>query len=211
MKQPATYNDLLAGHKKFKTSVFPNKENLFNQLAGSQKPHVTLLTCSDSRIDPCFITQAEPGDLFVIRNAGNMAPVRHSGTSGELATLEFAVCGLETQHIVVCGHSDCGAMKGLLAPEKCAHLTYLSAWVREAQEALMMIDEENLSPEEKLRQVINANVKLQIDNLRKLDFVREAEDAGKLQLHGWVYDIGSGDLQIVSGEKIARSSGLEAA
>ena len=211
MKQSATYNDLLAGHQKFKTSVFPNKENLFNQLAGAQKPHVTLLTCSDSRIDPCFITQTEPGDLFVIRNAGNMAPVRHGGTSGELATLEFAVCGLETQHIVVCGHSDCGAMKGLLAPEKCAHLTYLSAWVREAQEALMMIDEENLSPAEKLKQVINANVKLQLDNLRRLDFVREAEKAGKLQLHGWVYDIGSGDLNIVSGEKIAQSSGLEAA
>ncbi|XOV70719.1 MAG: carbonic anhydrase [Verrucomicrobiota bacterium] len=201
MNHSATYKDVLAGYETFRREVLPKKENLFRQLAGSQSPHVTLLTCSDSRIDPCLITQTNPGDLFVIRNAGNMAPIAEAGTSGELATLQFAVCGLKTRHIVVCGHSDCGAMKGLLAPESCAHLTYLSAWLCEAQEALMMI-EENLPQEEKLRAVTNANVRLQLTNLRKLDFVRQAEEEGQLELHGWVYDIGSGNLQIVNSEQI---------
>jgi carbonic anhydrase len=202
---------LLAGHRKFKSNVFPKKKELFNELAASQKPHVTLLTCSDSRIDPCTITQTEPGDLFVIRNAGNMAPVREGATSGELATLEFAVCGLETQHIVVCGHSDCGAMKGLLAPEQCAHLTYLSAWVREAQAALTILDQENLLPEEKLKRVIDANVKLQLENLRRLDFIQDAEASGRLQLHGWVYEIGTGNLRIVDSKQNSIHSSMEAA
>lgn len=211
MKQSATYDDILAGHKKFKSEILPGKQDLFDQLAGSQKPHVTLLTCSDSRIDPCLITQSDPGDLFVIRNAGNMAPISEGGTSGELATLEFAVCGLETQHIVVCGHSDCGAMKGLLAPEKCAHLSYLSAWVREAEGALTALDQEDLSPADKLDRVIDANVQLQIDNLRRLDFVREAEEAGKLKLHGWVYEIGSGDLRVLNVDKSKSEPVIETA
>lgn len=124
------------GYRKFKDDVYSSKKALLDQLAKAQKPQVTLLTCSDSRIDPCGITQTGPGDLFVIRNAGNIVPVAGQASSGELATLEFAVSGLQAQHIVVCGHSDCGAMKGVLAPDKCAHMTYLSAWVREAQGAL---------------------------------------------------------------------------
>jgi carbonic anhydrase len=198
MKKSVTYEELLENHSHFKTKLFPAKSELFSELANGQSPHVTMLTCSDSRIDPCLITQAQPGDLFVIRNAGNIAPVRQGAPSGEIATLEFAVQALKTRHIVVCGHSDCGAMKGLLAPHKCAHLTYVSAWVRESQAALASLDLENLSPEDQLARLIEANVLLQLENLRQLDFVREAEASGALSLHGWVYQIGSGDIDVLS-------------
>lgn len=198
MKNAAQINDLITGNRLFKKDVYPSKKQLFDQLAGGQSPHVTMLTCSDSRIDPCAITQTEPGDLFVIRNAGNIAPVKSGAASGEIATLEFAVRALGTQHIVVCGHSDCGAMKGLLAPEKCAHLTYVSAWVRESEAVLATLDLDGLNESERLAKVIDANVLYQIENLMKLDFIAEAVEEGKLGLHGWVYNIGSGDINVLS-------------
>lgn len=198
MKSSATYNDLLAGVKRFQAEVHPQKQELFSVLANGQQPHVTFLTCSDSRIDPCAMTQSDPGDLFVIRNAGNIVPTTNGGQGGELATLEFAVKVLGTKHIVVCGHSDCGAMKGLLAPEKCAHLEFVSAWVREALPALADVEDEALPAGEQLSRVIDSNVKLQLENLRRLDFIREAEKQGELELHGWVYEIGSGVIRMLS-------------
>ena len=197
MKAGVTYSNLLEGVNRFRSEVYPQKRDLFSDLAGGQQPHVTFVTCSDSRIDPCEITQSNPGDLFV-RNAGNIVPSKKGATGGELATLEFAVKVLKTKHIVVCGHSDCGAMKGLLAPEKCAHLEYVSNWVREALPALAEIERGNLSAEEHLIRVIDANVVLQLKNLRQLDFIREAEEQGELELHGWVYEIGSGEIRILT-------------
>jgi len=211
MKEGASYQDLLAGHQRFKSGSFADKKDLFTQLASGQKPHVTFITCSDSRIDPCNITQTQAGDLFVIRNAGNIVPKVDGKSGGEVATLEFAVCGLKTEHIVVCGHTDCGAMKGLLAPEKCAHLTHLSAWVREAQDALVSLDLEGMDPADQLRGVIEANVKLQIEHLRSLDFVKEAEAAGNLTLHGWVYEIGTGDIHQIDTGGGKKDSTIEAA
>jgi len=198
MKTSASYDDMLKGNSRFKQYVFPRKREMFTELAKGQTPHVMLLTCSDSRIDPCEITQSEPGDLFVIRNEGNIAPVFSGSSSGEIASIEFGVCALKTKHIVVCGHSDCGAMKGLLEPEGCAHLGYVSAWIHEAEPALSVLDASDLTPEERLIRVTEANVLQQLESLRHLDFVKEAERAGELELHGWVYDIGSGEITVLS-------------
>ena len=194
MHSNAEYSDLLSGHKRFQREVYPGKADRFAELAEGQHPHTTFVTCSDSRIDPCLITQTGPGDLFVLRNAGNIVPVESAETSGEVAALEFAVRGLKTQRIVVCGHSGCGAMKGLLAPAECAHLSYVSAWVRRAQPALAGIDLEGLTPEQRLIALTRANVQLQLENLRALEFVKTAEASGSLALHGWVYEIGTGEI-----------------
>ena len=193
----ASYDNLLSGSMTFKSRVFSADRPRFEKLATGQSPKVTFLTCSDSRIDPCALTGAAAGDLFVIRNAGNIVPEGNSGTSGELATLEFAVRALETEHVVVCGHTDCGAMKGLLAPEKCAHLSHVSSWVRQAQGALIALDGAAQDPQLRLQRVIEANVRLQLENLRNLDFVREAEEAGKLHLHGWLFDISQGEVSVM--------------
>lgn len=190
----ANYDDLLAGNTRYLSETYPEKRELFENLATGQSPHVTLVTCSDSRIDPCAITNTGAGDLFVVRNAGNIIPTRHPETSGEIATLEFAVRALGTSHIVVCGHSDCGAMKGLLAPEKCASLSYVPAWVRESEEALATIGSD-LDPDTKLDRLIEANVLLQIEKLRSLEFIQAAEAAGTLQLHGWVFNIGGAAIK----------------
>ena len=104
----ASYDRLLAGSLTFKSRVMEQDSERFESLAAGQSPKITFLTCSDSRIDPCALTDTKPGDLFVIRNAGNIVPPENGSPCGELASLEFAVKGLKTEHIVVCGHSDCG-------------------------------------------------------------------------------------------------------
>ena len=189
----ASYADLLAGCSTFKDRVMKQDSSRFESLASSQSPKVTFLTCSDSRIDPCAMTNTNPGDLFVIRNAGNIVPPDNGTPCGELASLEFAVRGLKTQHIVVCGHTDCGAMKGMLNPGSCSHLTHVAAWTQLATEAGSAADD----PTQKLNAAIRANVTLQLKNLRKLEFIREAEEAGTLALHGWVFDIATGEVEVV--------------
>ena len=111
------YQSLIKGHQNYKTSEFPKNKSLYERLAKGQKPKATLLTCSDSRIDPCLLTSAEPGDLFIIRNAGNMVPALNVAGCGELASLEFAVCALRTPHMIVYDHSKCDAIKACLSPE----------------------------------------------------------------------------------------------
>lgn len=195
---PASYDELLAGSMSYKFRVFGEDRPRFEKLADGQSPKVTFLTCSDSRIDPCALTDARAGDLFVIRNAGNIVPEADGSPSGELATLEYAVRALKTEHIVICGHSDCGAMKGMMAPEQCAHLSHVSAWVRQSQGALIALEGADEDPKTRLEQVIQANVRLQLENLLRLDFVQEAKAAGKLRLHGWFYDIGAGEVRVLS-------------
>lgn len=193
----ASYEDLLAGSRSFKARVQRDERPRFKQLAKGQRPKVTFLTSSDSRIDPCALTNARAGDLFVIRNAGNIVPEAY-GHGSELASLEYAVEALKTEHIVVCGHSDCEAMKSLLSPESCAHLPHVSTWVRQALGALVALEGAAENEKDRLNRVIAANVLLQLENLRKLDFVSEAEDSGRLQLHGWFYDIETGDVRVLT-------------
>ncbi len=196
MNPGASYSDVVSGTKRFSSDVYPSMQELFEELGQGQAPRVTMLTCSDSRIDPCAITQTGPGDLFVLRNAGNIVP--RSGTGGgEIASLEFAIRALKTSHVVVCGHSDCGAMKGLMNPDACSHLSHVSAWVSEAQPALEGLSGDGEDSKAGLNQVIDSNVKLQLANLRQLDFVSEAEAAGDLSLHGWVYEIGTGAVRVI--------------
>lgn len=204
----ASYEDVLAGSLTYKSRVMDQDAERYESLAAGQSPKITFLTCSDSRIDPCALTNTQPGDLFVIRNAGNIVPPENGSPCGELASLEFAVRGLKTEHIVVCGHSDCGAMKGMLAPDSCAHLSHVSAWTRLAQDARVALEGVGDDPKARLNAAIRANVKLQLENLRKLDFVREGEEAGTLRLHGWVYSIANGSVDVVEEAEQALASAV---
>jgi carbonic anhydrase len=133
----AVLEELKAGIRKFRTDVYPdNKDTYVKAASEPQKPHALIVTCADSRIDPELITQSQPGDIFVTRNVGNLVPAYGEMLGGVSAVIEYAVSALKVQHVVICGHSDCGAMKGLLHPEGLEKLPTVKSWLTNAQAAL---------------------------------------------------------------------------
>src|SRR5919199_3192505 len=132
---------LLSSYQRFRSEVYPEHRQLFESLATGQHPSVLFITCSDSRVVPDLIMQSDPGDLFVCRNAGNIVPPYGEMTGGVSATIEFAVAVLNVSSIVICGHSDCGAMKALLHPEKVQDLPTVRAWLRQAETPRRMVME----------------------------------------------------------------------
>src|SRR5690242_13058644 len=106
--------EIINGVRAFQRDVYPQYQELFERLSAGQSPVAMVITCSDSRVDPFLFTQAEPGRLFVLRNAGNIVPKYDGLVGGVTATIEFAVVGLKVPNIIVCGHTQCGAIKGLL-------------------------------------------------------------------------------------------------
>src|SRR5882724_615323 len=132
---------LLKGIQRFQRNVFPRYQGLFRQLAVNQNPQALFITCADSRIVPEMLTQTAPGDLFICRNAGNIVPPYDDHSGGVTATIEYAVAALKVPNIIVCGHSDCGAMKGVLHPEKVKGLPTVARWLRHAEGARRMVDE----------------------------------------------------------------------
>src|SRR5262245_18849911 len=126
---------ILRGIKHFQKDVYPQHRDLFERLALSQRPEVLFITCADSRIDPCLLTQTKPGDLFISRVIGNIVPPYPRAIGGVSATIEYAVEFLRVADIIVCGHTDCGVMKGVLNPDVVEPLTNVTAWLRYAQPA----------------------------------------------------------------------------
>ena len=127
--------EILEGINKFQTKLFPYLEKRFKQLAAKQQPHTLFVTCCDSRVIPSAITMTEPGEIFICRTIGNIVPAYGSEDRSVASAIEYAVNVLEVSNIVVCGHSDCGAMKGLLHPEKLESLLETRAWLRHAEKA----------------------------------------------------------------------------
>ena len=180
---------IVDGVLRFQDEQQPTKQALFDQLAGAQSPDVLLVTCADSRIDPGLITQTEPGDLFICRNAGNIVPPL-PGYSGDIAaSVEFGVAALGVKHIIVMGHTDCGAMKGAMNREAVASLPKVYEWLGYAEDAAGAAES---NPDDPLLAVTEANVLLQLQNLKTHPAVSAGLEAGTLDLHGWVYHIGSG-------------------
>jgi carbonic anhydrase len=182
------------GAIKFQREVFPEKQELFERLSTGQSPEALFITCSDSRIETALITQTDPGDLFICRNAGNIVPPHTNQTGGMTASIEFAVGALRVPHIVVCGHTECGAMKGAMNREGLDHLPHVREWLGFAQGAVDIVEAlgAGKSAEEKMRMLLEQNVILQMQHLRTHPTVAVALASKAVELHGWVYDIKTG-------------------
>src|SRR5262245_12344417 len=189
-------NDLFTGVRHFRQNVFHTQQELFAELAKNQTPQTLFITCSDSRIDPNLITHTNPGDLFIIRNAGNLIPAFGVTTGGEEASIEFALTGLGVKHIVICGHSGCGAMKGLLNPGALKEMPSVASWLRhaEATRRLVAAKYPDAQGDDLLRIVTEENVLTQIENLQTHPAVAVAMAKDALSIHAWVYDIASGGV-----------------
>jgi len=188
---------LIKGLGKFKTNYFSTHWELFEQLAHGQKPRVLFITCSDSRIDPNLITQTEVGELFVIRNAGNIIPPYGAANGGEGATVEYAINALGIEQIVVCGHSHCGAMKGLLQLHKLQQeMPLVYDWLQHAEATRRLVQENysTYSTEELLEITVAENVLTQIENLKTYPVIRSKLYQGKLQIYGWIYHLETGEV-----------------
>ena len=188
---------LVEGIHHFQTQVFSQHEKLFEQLADGQTPSALFVTCSDSRINPNLLTQTQPGELFILRNAGNIIPPYGAVEGGEAATLEYAVSVLKVQDIVVCGHSHCGAMSALLHPEKVEHLSAVRDWLRHAEATRRIVTEnyQHLTCEqERVDATIEENVLVQLENLRTHPSVAAALARNRIRLHAWVYEFETGHV-----------------
>jgi carbonic anhydrase len=185
---------ILRGLKRFQKKVYPKHRELFRKLALQQRPAALFITCADSRIDPCLLTQTKPGELFICRVIGNIVPRYPESIGGVSATIEYAVGVLGVPDVIVCGHTDCGVMKGVLNPDALKPLANVSAWLEHAQtarEALANI-KGSLTDAEFLLALTERNVVEQIKNLHTHPAVAARLEQGRLKLHGWVYHIGKG-------------------
>ena len=181
---------------KFKKDVYPKNEALFDTLSHGQSPEALFITCADSRIETAMITQTGPGDLFVCRNAGNIVPLHDDYTDGMSASIEYAVAVLQVPHVVICGHSGCGAMAGAMTPEKLDALPLVKDWLCQCQPAVDKVraNSADKTEAEKMSMLIEQNVLLQLENLKTHPSVAKRLEIGDILLHGWVYDIKTGDV-----------------
>jgi carbonic anhydrase len=190
-------DDLLKGHRHFQSEVFPQKRDHFHLLAEIQSPQYLFITCSDSRIVPDLILQTEPGDLFISRSIGNVVPVSGNDVDGVTATIEYAVEVLKVRHVILCGHSDCGALKAALNRKSLENLPKASRWLHHVEGAFS--HRQPLRPEEgehaELASIIRGNIVAQLINLRAQPSVAKALAHGKLEIHGWYYDILTGRIE----------------
>ena len=187
---------LVRGIHHFQSTTFSANRELFESLSQGQQPDTLLITCSDSRIAPDLLMQAQPGDIFVLRNVGNLIPPYGAANGGEGATIEYAVSALGVRHALIMGHSNCGAMKGLLDPESLADMPLVSEWLKHADATRQVVDEcySDLKGIDLLNAAIKENVLVQLDNMRTYPKVAALMAKGALTLHGWIYEIGSGQI-----------------
>jgi carbonic anhydrase len=188
---------ILKGFQKFYCDVFPPRKAEFERMANrQQKPVALFITCSDSRVNPNLITQTEPGDLFLLRNAGNIVPPYGAVQSGEAATIEYAIAALGIRNIIVCGHSRCGAMHALLRPDDHAGLPAVSEWFAHAETTRRVAEAtfNGMQGDELETRVVQQNVLNQLNNLRTHPSVAVALAQDKLKLFGWYYRIETGEV-----------------
>jgi carbonic anhydrase len=187
---------IIQGVFNFQRRVFGAKRDLFEQLHGGQRPLALFITCSDSRINPNLLTQTEPGELFVLRNAGNLVPPDATLPSGEAGTIEYAVHHLRIRDIILCGHSQCGAMQGLIQPQATIDMPAVTRWLGLAGPVVERARQRapQATGADLLQAVIETNVLVQMEHLQTYPAVREAAAEGRLRLHAWVYAFEQGEV-----------------
>ena len=190
---------LFDGVREFRDNVFPERREKFEVLAKGQNPRILFITCADSRVVPEMITQTEPGDLFVCRNIGNIVPAYGEMMGGVSAVVEYAVVALGVSDIVVCGHSHCGAMAGLIRGEAALDkMPTVRSWLRNAHAARSVVEvlHPDLEGDAKIQALVEQNVVTQLQHLGTHPAVAAGVASGKVELHGWVYDIETGEIQL---------------
>jgi carbonic anhydrase len=188
-------NELIGRVFHFEKQVFPSNLDLYAKLAADgQSPKALMISCADSRVVPEHIMQAQPGDLFVCRNAGNIVPPFATANGGVSSTVEYAVLALGVRDIIVCGHSDCGAMKALVHPESLGTMPNVAAWLRHSHAAQRVATEGYPEAEDhqRVRIVAMENIVAQIAHLRTHPSVALGIARGEISLHGWFVDIHAG-------------------
>jgi carbonic anhydrase len=185
---------LVKGIHTFQQGFFSKNRALFEELAErGQKPETLFITCSDSRVDPNLITASAPGELFIVRNVGNVVPTVEL-PGGTAAAIEYAVEVLGVENVIVCGHTQCGAMNAILNPHTMENLPFVRKWLTQTARVREIIEKgyAHLSPEARLTAAVEENVLAQLENLRDYAFVAKRVEAGTLHVNGWVFDISSG-------------------
>lgn len=187
---------LIDGVHYFQNVGFKQQQALFERLAKGQNPEVCFITCSDSRIDPNLITNATPGQLFIVRNPGNVIPCYGTPNNSAMAAVEFAVAVLEVKDIIVCGHNYCGAMKGVIDPGSVEKLTVLKDWLQHCDATAQIVREHycHLDAEDQLTVASEENVLVQLEHLRTLPVVASKLSRGLINLHAWMYKIETGEV-----------------
>jgi carbonic anhydrase len=188
---------LIEGHKRFLAEVFPARKSHFHLLAEGQAPEWLFITCADSRVLPDLILGTEPGDLFISRSIGNVVPITSQDVDGVTATIEYAVDALRVKHVIVCGHSDCGAMKAALDRKSLENLPKARRWLDHVEVAFAY--KQPLNPSDgdsaELAALIRGNVVAQLMNLHAQPPVKRAIAERRLSVHGWYYDILTGRIE----------------
>ena len=188
--------EIIEGVQRFRTQIFPEKRGLFKSLAGGQRPSALMISCADSRVDMSLVTQCEPGHLFFFRNAGNIVPPYGQALGAASATIEYAMVALQIPNIIVCGHSDCGAMKGLLAQGVADTMPVVAQWLKYADVPRQIVVNEGVTDHKaRVDRLIRLNVLSQIEHLKTHPSVAVRLARGELKLHGWVYDIEHGSVE----------------
>ncbi|MDW4917276.1 carbonic anhydrase [Streptomyces californicus] len=190
--------DLTEGVTRFQRDVFPAKADLFAALATRHTPHTLFIGCSDARVVPELITGTEPGDLFVVRTAGNLVPAYAPEADGIAASIEYAVTALGVEDIVVCGHSACGAMTALAENHDLSGAPAVAAWLRHANASVARTPAVG-----DVSALVRQNVLAQLANLATHPSVANALARGKTTLHGWVFDIPTGRVQDLTAPQAA--------
>ncbi len=188
---------IVDGIHQFRREKFPEQKTMFERIANKQQePMALFITCSDSRFNPNLITTTEPGDLFLLRNAGNIIPPYGAAQGGEGATIEYAVAVLGIRHIIVCGHSNCGAMNALLNPAAVGDLPAVAEWFTYAEATRRVVKERygHLKGKEFERAVIEENVLVQLNNLSTHPYVTARLANGDVKIYGWYYEIETGTV-----------------
>ena len=192
--------DIIEGFLKFQREAFPKRSGLFKELATAQNPKALFVACSDSRVVPELLTQQEPGDLFVLRNAGNIVPAYGPQPGGVSATVEYAVAVLGVTDIIICGHSDCGAMTAISADTNLDHLPAVASWLAHADAAKAVnAGRTHPSAKDRLADMVRGNAIAQLTNIKTHPSVALALDQNRLNLHAWVYDIETGSIETLDG------------
>jgi carbonic anhydrase len=191
------------GVVRFQKEVFPKMQALFQKISLGQSPEALFITCSDSRIQTEVITQTDPGELFICRNAGNIVPPYTSHVGAMTASIEFAIGALKVPHIVVCGHTECGAMKGAVQEGALDSLPHMKEWLSYSKAAVDIVAAlgDGKTDAEKMMMLLEQNVVLQLQHLKTHPTVATSLALGELQLHGWVYDIATGEVHAYDEEQ----------